>query len=123
MNPTHGNHPTSYPQGAGGVSGDRAPKRSGTAKTPRERCITHTESLVLDEIVGEDDRRGLRYNDLLYLATVTRAALEEAASGEAKTWSNPDTGSYGSVTVYPSNNTVEDGYCREVLQTVVASGR
>ncbi len=56
-------------------------------------------------------------------AATTQRALETAPSGQATTWTNPDTGHTGTVTPVRTFQEASGQYCREFEQTVTIEGK
>ena len=60
--------------------------------------------------------------DQLYQAQATQAALKHNKSGQATTWTNPDSNHSGSVTPVKTIET-NGQVCREFTQTVMIEGK
>lgn len=61
--------------------------------------------------------------DLAYYNQTSQRALEQAPSGQAIAWRNPDSGNYGSVTPMNVYENPQGQYCREYSQTVNVGGK
>ena len=62
-------------------------------------------------------------NDRRESERASQRAFETAASGQATSWSNPDSGNHGSVTPTRTFQTDSGQYCREFQQTVIIGGK
>ncbi|MCE2510047.1 MAG: hypothetical protein J4G10_03580 [Alphaproteobacteria bacterium] len=70
---------------------------------------------------GSSVGRSLDRADQLYLTRTSTTAFEFNQTGMTSTWSNPDSGNYGSVT--PTRTYQSQGrYCREYQQSVTVGG-
>ncbi len=49
-------------------------------------------------------------------------AFENARTGEASTWRNPDSGNSGSITPTRTYQAPSGGYCREYQQDIIVGG-
>jgi surface antigen len=73
--------------------------------------------------LGSEIGKSLDKADLAALDRSTQQALESAPSGQTVSWSNPDSGNYGSVTPEPAIRQASGAYCREYQQTIVVGGQ
>ena len=62
-------------------------------------------------------------NDRRESERASQQAFESAPSGQATSWSNPDSGNHGSVTPTRTFQADSGQYCREFQQTVVIGGK
>lgn len=61
-------------------------------------------------------------HDKMKMQMTANNSLENAPSGKASTWKNPDSGNYGSFT--PTKTYQDNGrYCREYTQSVTVAGK
>lgn len=104
---------------AGGVLGGLLGAQIGGG---RGQLIATGTGAVLGAMLGARIGRELTESDHRQMADTTQSALENNATGEPATWSNPDTQHEGSVT--PTADVTHDGrHCREFRQTVVIEGQ
>lgn len=77
---------------------------------------------LLGAALGSSIGASLDKADLAYHNKASQAALENAPTGKAKSWSNPDSGHSGTIT--PTRTFQSDGtYCREYRQTINVGGK
>lgn len=77
---------------------------------------------LLGAFVGSEVGKSLDRADQQYMAQTTQRTLESAPSGQATTWSNPDSGHSGTVTPVRTYQAPSGQYCREFQQTVMVGG-
>lgn len=73
--------------------------------------------------LGSEIGKSLDNADRMALGQSTNRALESAPSGQAVSWSNPDSGNYGSIVPEPAVRQSNGSYCREYQQTIVVGGQ
>lgn len=78
---------------------------------------------LLGALIGSEVGKSLDRADKAALANTTQTTLETQPSGSTSTWSNPDSGNYGTVTPTKTYQTNAGQYCREYQQTIVVGGR
>jgi len=78
--------------------------------------------VLLGTLVGSEVGRSLDKADIAYAQQANYEA-HSAPIGEEISWSNPDTGNYGTVT--PTNDGQDNAgnYCREYQQTIYVGGQ
>lgn len=74
-------------------------------------------------VVGSSIGKSLDEADRLKMQQSAQYALESGRSGEAVSWTNPDTGNYGTITPQPAYEPKPDQYCREYQQTITVGGK
>jgi surface antigen len=79
--------------------------------------------VILGGLLGAGVGEYLNQRDRRYMADTTYDALENARTGQARAWSNPDTGHSGAITPVETYATAEGRNCREFRQTVKIDGR
>lgn len=72
--------------------------------------------------MGREVGKSLDRADRAAMAATSQQALELAPSGTTKTWSNPDSGNYGTVTPEPAARNGKGQNCREFTQTITVGG-
>jgi surface antigen len=82
-----------------------------------------TEGIVAGVLLGGAAGNYMDQQDRQYASQTTTTSLENAPTGQATTWRNPDSGHYGTVT--PTRTYQNDAglYYREFSQTVYIDGR
>lgn len=78
--------------------------------------------VLLGGLVGSEVGKSLDRADRLYMQQTTNRALESGRSGQAQSWSNPDSGHSGTVVPKPAYQNASGEYCREYQQTVTIGG-
>lgn len=73
--------------------------------------------------LGSEIGKSLDRADRAALGSSTQRALQSGPSGQAVSWSNPDSGNYGSVTPEPAVRRSSGEYCREYQQTIIVGGQ
>jgi surface antigen len=73
-------------------------------------------------LIGQEMGKSLDRADRIEMERTAQYTLEHSRTDETKTWRNPDSGNYGSITPKKTYKTAEDRYCREYQQTVVIGG-
>ena len=101
--------------GAGGLLGNTIGKGRG-------RTAATVAGIFLGGMIGRDIGASLDRVDRQMLTRTTSHSLETMPSGRTSTWSNPDSGNYGSVTPMKTYRTSR-GYCREYQNTVTVGGQ
>ena len=100
----------------GGLAGSQI--GGGTGK-----LVAVGAGVLLGSIIGSEIGRSLDRADRLYMQQTTNSALENGRSNQAQSWSNPDSGHYGTVTPQPAYQNDIGQYCREYQQTVTIGGQ
>lgn len=79
--------------------------------------------VLLGALIGSEVGKSLDKADQMYAERAANQALESRPSGQASTWSNPDTGNSGATV--PQRTTYSDSGqpCREFQQTVTIGGK
>ena len=105
--------------GAGAAVGGYAGSLIGKDE---DRLAATAGGSLLEACVGSEVGKSLDKADQLYQAQATQAALEHNKSGQATTWTNPDSKHSGTVT--PVRTVQTNGkVCREFTQTVMIEGK
>jgi surface antigen len=73
--------------------------------------------------LGSEVGASLDRADQAYLATTSQNAFESYPTGRTASWSNPDTGHYGSITPTHTYVAGNGQNCREFQQTIYISGQ
>ncbi len=73
-------------------------------------------------LIGREIGSSLDRADRLEMERSAQYSLEHNRTDEPRTWRNPDSGHYGSVTPKKTYRSAEGQYCREYQQTVVIGG-
>ena len=104
---------------AGGALGSTLGKGLG-------RGLAMTAGVAMGAKLGHDFAhdftRGLTPEDKLRLEHATNDALNHGAPGEAVDWSNPDSGTYGTVTADQVTTPTQSEDCRQFETTVNVKG-
>lgn len=74
-------------------------------------------------LIGKDVGKSLDRADRAAIEQTSQRALESNRTGEASTWTNPDSGHSGTVQPTRTFQTAEGQYCREYQQTVTIAGK
>lgn len=77
---------------------------------------------LLGAFAGSEVGKSLDKADQEYARQTSYKALETAPVGNQSTWSNPDSGNYGTVTPTKTYQQADGTYCREFHQTIVVGG-
>lgn len=88
----------------------------------RTQLATTAAGALVGALIGNQIGQGLDEVDQMKV----REAQETAASapvGQTITWSNPDTGRYGSVTATREGTSSSGAYCREFQHTIFVDGQ
>ncbi|MCR9073155.1 MAG: RT0821/Lpp0805 family surface protein [Alphaproteobacteria bacterium] len=104
----------------GGIGGAVAGSQFGGGQG---RLAAVAAGTLLGALIGSEVGKSLDRADKAALANTTQTTLESQPSGTTSTWSNPDSGNYGSVTPTRTYQTDAGQYCREYQQTIVVGGR
>lgn len=72
--------------------------------------------------LGSSIGKSLDQADMTYYNNASQNALETAKTGNASTWRNPDSGTYGTITPVRTYQSAGK-YCREYTQTINVGGR
>lgn len=86
------------------------------------QLATTAAGALLGGIVGSEIGRSLDDNDRRQAETAAFRA-HRAPVGETVSWSNPQSGNYGTVTPVREGTSSSGRYCREYQQTVTVGGR
>jgi surface antigen len=78
---------------------------------------------ILGGLLGAGIGEYLNQRDQRYMSNTTYDALENAQTGQTRTWDNPDSGHSGAITPVKTYATAEGRNCREFRQTVTIEGR
>ena len=79
--------------------------------------------VVAGGFLGNKIGSALDCKDQQYHYDTTQSALETRKTGQASTWSNPDTGHAGSVTPTKTYTTADGMPCRDFTQTIYVEGK
>jgi len=104
----------------GGIGGAIAGAQFGQGKGQLAAVAAGT---LLGALIGSEVGKSLDRADQAALAQTTQTTLETTPSGTTNTWSNPDSGNYGTVTPTKTYQADSGQYCREYQQTVTVGGR
>lgn len=104
----------------GGVVGGLLGSQVGGGKGQLAATAAGT---VLGVFLGSSVGKSLDKADRLYASQTANSALERNPSGQASTWSNPDSGHSGTVTPTRTVENVDGSPCREYETTVVIGGK
>lgn len=77
---------------------------------------------LLGAMAGKAVGASLDRADLAYYEKTSQSALEKAPTGQASSWSNPDSGNSGTITPVKTYETAGI-YCREYRQTINVGGK
>jgi surface antigen len=77
---------------------------------------------LLGAFLGNQAGKSLDRADQQFAYRAEQDALEHTPSGNEVTWSNPDSGNYGSIKPVQTYQSSEGRYCREYTHTVVIGG-
>jgi len=89
----------------------------------RGQLVAVTLGALGGAFLGSEIGKSLDNADRVALGRSTQNALETAPSGQAVSWSNPDSGNYGSVVPEPAIRLSSGEYCREYEQTIIVGGQ
>lgn len=99
----------------GGLAGSQVGSGSGT-------MVAVGIGSALGGLIGSELGRMLDERDQQQHAQTYQRAMEQAPAGQARSWSNPDTGNRGEIT--PVRTYTRDGRnCRDFTQTIYVDGR
>jgi surface antigen len=101
--------------GVGGLIGSKF--GSGTGK-----LVTTGLGVLLGGLMGNEVGKSLDRADQLAMTQVTLQSLNTGQPGQVFTWSNPQTGHYGTVVPLHTYTSLEGSYCREYQQTIFVGG-
>jgi len=104
----------------GGVGGAVAGAQVGGG---RGKLVAVAGGALLGALLGSEIGKSLDKADRLAMDRTTQRTLETAPSGNAVSWSNPDSGNSGTVTPRPSYQNASGNFCREYDQTIVVDGK
>jgi surface antigen len=86
------------------------------------RGIAIATGVVLGGLFGNNIGKGLDKADRLEAGRASYRAFEYNKSGQASSWSNPDSGNSGYVTPRPAYQGSNGQYCREYSQSITIAG-
>jgi surface antigen len=86
------------------------------------RGIAIATGVVLGGLFGNNIGKGLDKADRLEAQRASYNAFEYNRSGQASSWSNPDSGNSGSYTPRPAYQGRNGQYCREYSSTINVAG-
>lgn len=78
---------------------------------------------VLGALVGSQIGKSLDDKDKEKMDRAAQRSLENAKTGQASTWKNPDSGNRGTFTPTRTYKSTEGRYCREYTHTVTVGGK
>lgn len=78
--------------------------------------------VLLGALIGSEIGKSLDQADKMYLAQANQSA-HSAPIGETVSWSNPESGHYGTVTPTRDGQSTSGRYCREYKQTIYVDGQ
>lgn len=99
----------------GGLAGSQVGGGSG-------RLWATGAGVLLGALAGSEIGRSLDKADMAY-ANQAASQAHRAPVGETISWSNPESGNYGSVTPTRDGYSSSGRYCREYQQTIVVGGQ
>ncbi len=105
---------------AGGVAGGLLGSTIGSGSG---RLVAVGAGTLLGAFLGGEIGRSLDKADRLHAERAATHAFEYNRSGVAETWSNPDSGNYGTVTPVRTYQQPNGQYCREYQTTIHVGGR
>lgn len=105
---------------AGAIGGGIIGSNVGKGKGAIAGTIVGT---LLGAGLGSSIGASMDRGDLAYYNRTSQSALENAPSGQAMPWKNPDTGNYGTVTPMNYSQNSAGQYCREYSQTINVGGK
>jgi surface antigen len=101
--------------GLGGLAGSQIGSGTGT-------MVAVGIGSALGGLLGSELGRMLDERDQQQHATTYQRAMEDTQTGQARSWSNPDTGNRGEIV--PVRTYTRDGRdCRDFTQTIYVDGR
>ncbi len=86
------------------------------------RGIAIAAGVLLGGFLGNNIGKGLDKADRLEASRAGYRAFEYNKSGQASSWSNPDSGNSGYVTPRPAYQSSNGQYCREYSQSITVAG-
>ncbi len=101
---------------AGGLAGSAFGRGEG-------RLIMTGLGTLLGAYIGSEVGQSLDRADRLAASQTAHETFEYAPTGTTRTWANPDSGNYGTVTPTRTYQQSDGGYCREYQQTVTVGGK
>jgi surface antigen len=87
------------------------------------RGIAIAAGVLLGGFLGNNIGKGLDKADRLEATRAGYRAFEYNKSGQASSWSNPDSGNSGTVTPRPAYQANNGQYCREYNQSINVGGK
>lgn len=78
---------------------------------------------LLGGYLGKSIGASLDRADMVYYNRTSQETLETVKTGTEATWSNPDSGNYGTITPTKTYSAANGQYCREYQQTITVDGR
>jgi len=102
--------------GLGGLIGSGIGGGSG-------RLAATAAGAVLGLALGSEIGRSLDRADRIYAGRTQQQALETLPTGQSSTWTNPDSGHYGTVTPTRTYEVADGRYCREFQHAVTVGGK
>lgn len=99
----------------GGVVGSKMGKGTG-------QNISIIIGATLGTMWGQDIAKGMTQTDKIYSERTTQDTLEYGKPGETATWSNPDSGNSGAVTIEKTYANDKGENCRQFETTVNVEG-
>ena len=82
-----------------------------------------TVGTAIDSVFQPDLRQEMTDEDVATAVASMQEALEDAANGSARSWSNPASGNRGSITPERTYQTDEGLFCREFTEAITVGGR
>lgn len=104
----------------GGVAGGLLGSQIGGGKG---KLAATAAGAILGVFVGSSIGKSLDKADRLYASQTANAALERNTSGQSSTWSNPDSGHSGTITLVRTVQSADRSPCREYQTTVTIGGK
>ena len=78
---------------------------------------------LLGAYLGNQVGTTLDKADMAYYNQTSQYALEETKTGQVSSWTNPDSGSKGTITPTRTYQMSDNTYCREYTQTIEVGGK
>jgi surface antigen len=104
----------------GGIGGAVAGAQFGDGKGQLAAVAAGT---LLGAFLGSEIGKSLDRADQAAMTRTTQTSLETQPTGTTSSWSNPDSGNYGTVTPTRTYQQSSGEYCREYQQTVTVGGQ
>jgi len=102
--------------GAGAALGSNIGKGKGNV-------VAIAGGTLLGAALGREVGASLDRADMAYYNRASQHALENAKTGTATSWNNPDSGNYGTITPTHTYQAASGNYCRQYTQEIVIDGQ